>query len=107
MTRKPRFVLLAAGLAALALSACNGAGTEAPVEANDINAYEVINETETPELNIVEAPTTNAASESLAMPGDEVPDEAQMQDDAEASGMTSRVNRDEAGSTGNEAGAEQ
>lgn len=77
---------------AAALAACSGGSEEvAPVE-NEVNAMELTEDL--PEENIAEpAPLVveNTASAPVAEPA--LPDEEQIQDDAEAVGMTARVQR--------------
>jgi hypothetical protein len=88
-------LLTAAALAALALTtACSGAKEEAPVETNVVNIVEPENIVV---ANIVEPTPTPAATNitSAAPTGAEFGDEATTQSDAEAAGMTARVDRGE------------
>lgn len=93
-----KIALLAAGSLALALSACGGPKTdEAPVETNVSNLDVVVDNgafandmapTPSPEANVAATP---------AAPGADFADGAQTQDDADATGMTARVSRDDEG----------
>lgn len=84
-------------VAALALlAACSGSDPQPPADANETQMLDVTNEA----MNVEEAPvvmntpapvTENATAAETAPP---VPDEEQMRADAEATGMTARVNRD-------------
>jgi hypothetical protein len=82
-------------LAALALAACSGGSDEEPpVEANIVEAP-IVNDMGF--ANMVEpiAPPTATPSATPTPAEDPVAEEAQVQDDADASGMTARVNRDD------------
>lgn len=89
-----RTAAIAAGLIALtALSGCEKSAPEQPVPENALNESEAENvvvpvETAPPE-------TTNATAETEVRETPPDPD-AQTLDDADATGMTSRVRRDEA-----------
>ena len=87
-------LLTASALAALALAGCSGAKEEAPVETNVVNIAEPTNIVVE---NIVEATPTPAATNVTApeRPVGEFNDEATTQSDAEAAGMTARVDRGE------------
>ncbi|WP_294289441.1 hypothetical protein [uncultured Sphingomonas sp.] len=85
-------------LAALALLAACSSNDEpsAPVEANGTEMLDVTNEAVNVEeapvtMNVPEAPATNMADE----PEPTVDEREQIQADADATGMTARVNRDE------------
>ena len=87
-------LIAAAGSLALALSACGGNKTdETPVDTNVSNLEVTVNET-----TILNDTTTAAPEANVTAPaarGSDFTNTAQTQDDAEASGMTSRVSRDD------------
>lgn len=92
-------LIAAAGSLALALSACGGGKTdEAPVETN-VSNLEV--EVDNAMLgNDIAAPTPEAnVTHGPAPAGAEFTNGAQTQDDADATGMTARVSRDEDNTT--------
>jgi hypothetical protein len=87
-------LIAAAGSLALGLGACHSSKTdEAPVDTNvsnletSVNESAILNDTTTPAL---ETNITHAAAR-----GSDFTNTAQTQDDAEATGMTSRVSRDD------------
>lgn len=92
-------------LAALALlAACSGSDPEPSADANAAEMLDVTNEA----MNVAEAPLVmNAPAPVVDNAVDEPPvvDEAQIQDDADATGMTARVSRDEAPSPAAEGSA--
>ncbi|WP_422057007.1 hypothetical protein [Sphingomonas sp.] len=93
MNTRNTLKLATALAAAAALAACSGASEEtAPVE-NEVNAMELTEDL--PEENLAEpapmAIDNMAAPAPVAEPAQ--PDEEQIQDDAEAVGMTARVQR--------------
>ena len=93
--------LATAFAAAAALAACSGASEEtAPVE-NAVNAMDLTEEL--PAENITDAAPVETENATTPAPVAEpaTPDEAQIQDDAEAVGMTARVQRGE--TSGNQA----
>lgn len=96
-----RTLKLATALAAAAaLAACSGASEEvAPVE-NEVNAMELTEDL--PEENLAE-PAPMMVENTASAPVAEVPlpDDEQIQDDAEAVGMTARVQRGD--TSGNQA----
>jgi hypothetical protein len=93
-------IALLAPLAALALAACGGNTDEAQQPGTETNLSE---DTAAP-VNMTEVPTEappatridNANTESQPAPAEVAP-EQQTQDDADATGMTARVSRDEGG----------
>lgn len=92
-----RIALLATTAGALALGACSGGSEEASaVESNAANMapIEVANEspvaTEAPAATRIDNLTTDAEPAPETLSADE-----QTQDDADATGMTARVSRDE------------
>lgn len=88
-----RTLKLATALAAgAALAACSGASEEvAPVE-NEVNAMELTQDL--PEENLAEpAPMMVENTASAPVADVPLPDDEQIQDDAEAVGMTARVQR--------------
>lgn len=88
-----RTLKLASALAAAAaLAACSGASEEvAPVE-NEVNAMELTQDL--PEENLAEpAPMMVENTASAPVADVPLPDDEQIQDDAEAVGMTARVQR--------------
>lgn len=93
MNYRRTFQLATALAAAAALAACSGASEETVSADNAVNAMELTEEL--PAENLTEtAPvvTDNAVAPApVAEPA--APDEAQIQDDAEAVGMTARVQR--------------
>lgn len=80
--------------AAAALAACSGASEEtAPVE-NEVNAMELSEDLPADENVIDTAPVVTENATAPAPVAEPVlPDEEQIQDDAEAVGMTARVQR--------------
>ncbi|MCE7796848.1 hypothetical protein LWE61_09790 [Sphingobium sufflavum] len=82
---------LGAFAALLALSACGKKPEETPVE-NDIVVNEVENVTDAPPPSVVLPEEDNSAKpvENKVAPP-EISEQQQMQDDAEATGMTSRL----------------
>ena len=105
MNRKPVF-LLAAAAGTLALAGCSGgkdeseaptsnAGTMAPIEIENNAATTV--PTEAPPATRIDNSTAETMPEPTApsLSADE-----QTQDDADATGMTARVSRDEGGNEG-------
>ncbi len=96
-----RTLQLATALAAAAaLAACSGASEETAPAENAVNAMELTEDL--PEENLAE-PTPlvveNTASAPVAEPA--LPDDEQIQDDAESVGMTARVQRGD--TSGNQA----
>jgi len=88
-----RTLKLATALAAAAaLAACSGASEETAPAENAVNAMELTEDL--PEENIAE-PAPLVVENTATAPVTEAvqPDEAQIQDDAEAVGMTARVQR--------------
>lgn len=88
--------LLALAVPAL-LAACSGSEREpAPVDDNEVEMLDVTNEA----ANVAEppaptpTPTPDAVNTTAEAP---VPPEEQVQDDADATGMTARVTREEPG----------
>lgn len=95
MTR--RLPLAAALLAATALAACSGGSDapDAPVNDND-NAAVVIDET--PVQNLAEPePTPSPTATPAPIVEDDRATDEQVQDDADAVGMTARLPRDQGG----------
>ncbi|APR54304.1 hypothetical protein CA223_02010 [Sphingomonas koreensis] len=95
MTR--RLPLAAAMLAATALAACSGGSDapDAPVNDND-NAAVVIDET--PVQNLAEPePTPSPTPTPAPIVEDDRATDEQVQDDADAVGMTARLPRDQGG----------
>ena len=96
-----RIALLASVAGALALGGCGGGKDDAPAPTNaeNMTPIEVQNDaattvpTEAPAAPRIDNATTEAAPESApALGADE-----QTQDDADATGMTARVSRDDGG----------
>lgn len=83
--------------AGLALAGCNRSAPEQPADTDNAAVPET-NVTTTASnvaAPVIKAPTVTAnASEAIARPEPAAPD-AQTQDDADATGMTSRVHRDD------------
>ncbi|HEY0623090.1 hypothetical protein [Sphingomonas sp.] len=95
MTR--RLPLLTTLLAATALAACSGGSDapDAPVNTTD-NEVEVIDEA--PVQNVVEPePTPTPSPTPAPIVEDDLTSEEQVQDDADAVGMTARLPRDQGG----------
>jgi hypothetical protein len=91
-------LIAAAGSLALALGACGGNKTdEAPVDTNVSNHEVTVNDTTIVNDTTTVAPVTNE-TRPVATSKD-FTNTAQTQDDAEATGMTSRVSRDDDNST--------
>ena len=89
-----RTIQLATALAAAAaLAACSGPSEEAPPAENAVNAMELTEDL--PEENLAEPEPMVPENTTASAPVTEaaLPDEAQIQDDAEAVGMTARVQR--------------
>jgi hypothetical protein len=89
-----RIAILAAGSAALALSACSGGGetNETPIETNVANVEEPV--TNVVIENVVEeAPVVTNTAPVPAARGEDFTDTEQTKEDADATGMTSRVDR--------------
>ena len=92
-------LIAAAGSLALALSACGGNKTEeAPVETNVSNLEVEVDNTMVGNEVATPAPETNA-THAPAAAGADFTNGAQTQDDADATGMTARVSRDEDNTT--------
>ncbi|MES2442362.1 MAG: hypothetical protein V4574_05995 [Pseudomonadota bacterium] len=93
-----KFALIAAaGSLALALAACGGPKPEeAPVETNVANLAEPGNGAFGNEVTPTPSPEANV-SQGPAARGADFADGAQTQDDADATGMTARVSRDDEG----------
>lgn len=92
-----KIALLAAGSLALALAACGPKPEEAPIETNVANLEVTVDNgvigneitpTATPAANVTAAP---------AAPGADFSNGTQTLDDADATGMTARVSRDDEG----------
>lgn len=91
-----RTAMLAIGLTGLAMTAaCSGGGEEAPVETNVSDIGEP--ENEAPVENVTEPLPPPVANETRVElpPTQDFSDAEQTQEDADATGMTARVNRDE------------
>ncbi|WP_066658147.1 MULTISPECIES: hypothetical protein [unclassified Sphingomonas] len=97
-----RTIQLATALAAAAaLAACSGASEEAAPAENAVNAMELTEDLPADENVTDVAPvTTDNATAPAPVAEPATADEAQIQDDAEATGMTARVQRGE--SSGNQ-----
>lgn len=95
MTTTRRLAALAP-FAALALAACSGGSDEEPTV--DANVAEVPIVNDMGFANMVEpvAPPTDVPVATPTPADPPTVDEAQVQDDADASGMTARVSRDDA-----------
>ena len=93
-------LIAAAGSLALALGACGGNKTdEAPVDTNVSNLEVTVdNGAFANDLTPAPAPEANA-THAPAAAGAEFTNGAQTQDDADATGMTARVSRDEDNTT--------
>ena len=92
--------IFAATAATLALAACSGAPEEQRSEETNVAApAEPLNTTELPAAEApAPLPTTNQASVE-APPEDLLSADEQTQEDADATGMTAKVNRDEGGNS--------
>lgn len=87
-------LIAAAGALALALGACHSSkNDEAPVDTNVSNLEVTVNETTI--LNDATTPAPEANVTAPAATSKDFTNTAQTQDDAEATGMTSRVSRDD------------
>lgn len=83
-------------LAALALAACSGGSDEeTPADTNIVEAP-IVNDMGFENMVEPVAPPTATPSETPTPAEEPAVDEAQVQDDADASGMTARVERDDA-----------
>ncbi|MCX8474568.1 MAG: hypothetical protein MT490_02115 [Sphingomonas sp.] len=96
-----RIALLASAAGALALGACSGGNDEATAPTGNVEnmtPIEVTNESPVAIETPAAAPTDNLAATTDVEPTPSTlsPDE-QTQDDADATGMTARVSRDEGG----------
>lgn len=92
-----KIALLAAGSLALVLAACGPKPEEAPVETNVSNLEVVVdNGAFANEVTPTPSPAANVSS-GPAAPGPDFSNGAQTQDDADATGMTARVSRDDEG----------
>ena len=92
MTKRPALFLAAA--LTLTLAACSGSQPEAPVANVEDNAViEEVPADEGPVINALptEEPTANATTAATVR--DDRSEQAQMYDDADATGMTARVDR--------------
>ncbi len=97
-----RTIQLATVLAAVAaLAACSGGSEEAAPAENAVNAMELTEDL--PEENLAEPEPMVPENTTAPVPVTEaaLPDEEQIQDDAEAVGMTARVQRGD--TSGNQA----
>lgn len=110
MAKAFRFAIAFAG--AFALAGCSGSEeNEAPAAENvEVNSFEVANDMILPETAPEPEPAGNAAA-PIPLPDatpamDAVPEDTQVQDDAAAAGMTSRIQRDEAPAANQDAPAE-
>lgn len=83
--------LIAAGALALTLSACGG-GEEANVAPPETNVEEIVPMNDMGNMAMPEAPVSNDVAPVPAPKGKDF-DETVTQDDADATGMTSRVDR--------------
>lgn len=99
MTIKRIALLAAAATAVLSLAACGGSNDEPPATEANIETTAPLDDanmgalpTETPSAT----PTAEATNLVEAAPVAEVDPSEQVQDDADATGMTARVSRDEA-----------
>lgn len=96
-----RIALLASVAGALALGACGGGNDEADTattNAGNMAPIEVENSAATVPTEAPAAPRVdNASTESEPAPSVELSADEQTQDDADATGMTARVSRDEGG----------
>lgn len=87
-------LIAAASSLALALSACGGGKSEeAPVDTNVSNLEVSVNETGVMNETTAPAPASNVTAPAAR--GSDFSNTAQTQDDAEATGMTSRVSRED------------
>ncbi|MDF7777654.1 hypothetical protein P1X14_20535 [Sphingomonas sp. AOB5] len=88
-----RIATLAAASAVLALTACSGGGetNEGTIETNVTNVAEPVNTVV--ENVVIETPVVTNAAPVPAARGEDFTDTEQTKDDADATGMTSRVDR--------------
>ncbi|AHE52510.1 hypothetical protein [Sphingomonas sanxanigenens] len=86
---------------ALALAGCGGSGPDAELDGNDVSESPVVEEpVNIPVINEVEEEETNTA-EVLPPPAPPpvVSDDEQMREDADATGLTTRLPDDDGGET--------
>lgn len=89
-----RTLKLATALAAAAaLAACSGASEETAPAENAVNAMDLTEELPAENLTDTAPVVTENATTPAPVAEPATPDEAQIQDDAEAVGMTARVDR--------------
>lgn len=95
MTNFRRIATLAAASAAFALSACSGGGetNEGTIETNVTNIAEPV-AVEVENVVVEPAPVVTNSAPVPAARGEDFTDTEQTKDDADATGMTSRVDRD-------------
>lgn len=95
-----RIALLVSATAALALGACSGGNDEATAPTGNVEnmtPIEVTNESPVAIEIPAAAPTDNLATTTEVAPTPTLSADEQTQDDADATGMTARVSRDEGG----------
>lgn len=102
MTYRTKMTVAAVAAGLLALTACSKSEPEQPLDDNALgldqpmsNASDDVTPVETPTADALPPPDVNAAAIEPPPPAPVKPD-AQVLDDADATGMTSRVTRDEA-----------
>jgi hypothetical protein len=90
--RRPALITLAA-LGALALAGCGGPETPPPPETNLEEAGPVVNEPEVINEAPLPTPTPTTTNLTAEDPAEAKAVEQQMQEDADATGMTARIDR--------------
>lgn len=91
-----RAAMLALGLTGLSMTAaCSGGGDEAPVETNVANLSEPENVVVENVVEPTPEPTANATEAPPVAPSADFNDTEQTMTDADATGMTARVKREE------------
>lgn len=100
MNYRRTFQLATALAAAAALAACSGASEETVPAENAVNAMELTEDLPAENLTDTAPVVSDNATAPAPVAEPAAPDEAQIQDDAEAVGMTARVDR--SGGTANQ-----
>lgn len=101
--RRTRMTVAALAAGLLALAGCSRSGPEQPLDDNALgldepmsNGTDEVVPLETPTAEPTPAPDANAAAAIEPPPEAPIKPDAQVLDDADATGMTARVTRDEA-----------
>lgn len=86
-----RLTTLAALLAAATLAACSGGSDAPPPPPNETENVVIVDETPTENIAVVEPEASPTPTPTPTPVAETLPDEQQVQEDADAVGMTSRL----------------